>query len=139
MKWLWIIAVVLLGGCGPYAGAQIELLAQARKGLATAAEHQASQRQVMSQLATLRRQRLDEAFDGDVVDRANGEGLVPQWVIDHRKAYAAALDAYGAERAASDQAARQAQRNLEAIDAALAQLQSLQSIALGLGEWGKQP
>jgi hypothetical protein len=136
---MWMVAVVLLGGCGPYAGAQIELITQARRGLAVTTEYQASQREVMAQLAALRRQRLDEAFDGDVVERAGGEGLTPQWVIDHRKAYATALDAYGAERAASDEFARQAQRNIEAIDAALAQLQSMQSIALGLGEWGKQP
>jgi len=64
-----------------------------------------------------------------VLDVGCGEGdLLPEWVIDARIAYAAALDAYAKEDAALRESDYVAKRNLEAVDAALSRVQMLQSI-----------
>ena len=64
-----------------------------------------------------------QAFDEDVRLRATQESLDSDWVIDARKAYAAAIDAYAKTQAADERAAVERQRNLQAIDAALTRLQ----------------
>ena len=121
-------APLLSLGCGPYTRVQMDLVTQARRGVALAAEHRAAQSAAAEQLAKFRRQRLDEAFDADVIDR--GMELSPEWVIEHRKAYAAALDAYARERAAAAEFEEVSLRNLRDTDAALARLQWLQATQL---------
>jgi hypothetical protein len=53
-------------------------------------------------LAKLRRQRLDEAFDEDARMR---DSIDADWVIEARRAYAVALDAYAKTQAADERAA----------------------------------
>ncbi len=127
MKPLVILPLVMLGvGCAAFADAQSDLVIQARRGIALAESNRAGCTVLHEELATLKRRRLDEAFDADV--RARDEALTADWVIQHRLAYAAALDVYAkqrAEQAAADEVSR---RNLRATDAALERLAWLQSV-----------
>ena len=136
MKTLLAMLFCLLSGCAPFIDAQSSLLIEARRGIELAQSNRGSVSGVYAQLAKLKRQRLDAAFDADVREHEREEALSADWVIDHRAAYAAALDAYATENAqlrASDDVAR---RNLDATDAALARLQWLQSIQ---NRWLKLP
>ena len=117
-------------GCAPFTQAQIDLVTQARRGVAMVAQHDAARDRSIEELASLRRQRLDEAFDQDV--RALSEPLDPQWVIEARRAYTVALDAYAKAQATDERVAAERRRTLAAIDAALERLQWLQSIQLKL-------
>ena len=124
----WMIALMLLaGGCQQYVDAQIGLAEQARRGVGLAAEAQAEHAQVAEELHALRRKSLDAAFDADVRER--GE-LSADWVIEHRKAYAAALDGLAQLRWASQSADESRRRTLEATDAALRRLVWLLEVQL---------
>lgn len=129
MKHLLITKCLALAstGCAPYAQLQMDLVEQARKGVELATETQTSHRAVADRLHALQRDRVDEAFDADVRERQN---LDADWVIEHRRAYAAALDALASRNVASAQADLAARENLEATDAALKQLHLLQSLPL---------
>lgn len=129
MSRIIVLAWLLVGvaGCAPYVQVQMDLVEQARKGVELAGEAQASHRQVASQLRALQRDRVDEAFDADVRQRSR---LDADWVIEHRRAYAAALDALAKQEQASADADRVARENLQATDAALKQLHWLQSLQL---------
>lgn len=116
-----------LVACAPYAQVQIDLLDQSRKGIEHAMATQQSYAAVVDQLHDTQRRRIDEAFDADVRERP---AIDAQWVIDHRRAYAAALDAMAAKRQADRQSAATATANLDAIDQALQKLRWLQSIPL---------
>lgn len=112
-------------GCTPVLDAQSDLIVQARRGIALTAQVQDRHAQVAEQLAQLRRARLDEAFDADVRDQPM---LHADWVIEARQAYAAALDAYAKQAAASRDNDTIARDNLAAVDAALERLEWLTSI-----------
>jgi hypothetical protein len=130
-------AAVLAGsGCAPYVQVQSDLVTQARRGVAMTADSLRADRGQIEQYQLLRRQRLDEAFDADVRDRAAAAfgSLSPDWVIESRKAYAAGLDALAAAREQSHLNAAAEQRTLKAIDDALAQVQALQSAQLRLSQ-----
>lgn len=123
-----LFAVILLtsvGGCAEWNAAQTNLVTQARKGIANLERRSAERAQTAKELAALRRERLDDAFDQDVRQR---QVLDPDWVIQSRKAYEAALDAYAKQQAAQDANAADEQRDLVATDEALAKLEWLQSI-----------
>jgi hypothetical protein len=115
------------GGCGAYTEAQMRLVEQARKGVALCGEAQRERGQVVAQFHQMQRQRLDEACDADVRERGD---LSAEWVIEHRRAYAAALEVLGRQRQASEEAERTMQRNLDAVDEALRRVLLLQSIQL---------
>ena len=119
-------------GCAPFTQAQIDLVTQARRGVAMVGQHDAACDRSIDELASLRRQRLDDAFDQDVRERAMNEPLDPQWVIEARRAYTVALDAYAKAQATDERVAAERRRTLAAIDAALERLQWLQSIQLKL-------
>ncbi len=121
-----------LGGCSNYTQVQMDLVTQARRGVALAAQTQTNQSVSVAELARLRRQRLDAAFDADVIDQ--GADLNADWVIEARKAYGTVLDAYAKERAATTQAEAAARRNLDDVDAALDRVQSLQATQLKLSQ-----
>jgi hypothetical protein len=126
MRTMLIVILSLFAGCAPLMDAQSDLLAQARRGLEIAQTNSAGAGAVYDQLTALKRKHLDDAFDADVREREGD--LTPEWVVAHRVAYAAALDAYAKENQslrASDDVAR---RNLAAVDVALQRLQFLQSI-----------
>ena len=127
-----LLALPALAGCAKFTETQMALVDQARRGVAFVAQGDDAHERAFAQLAELRRQRLDRAFDEDVRLRATQESLDPDWVIDARKAYAAAIDAYAKTQAADERAAVERQRNLQAIDAALTRLQWLQSLQLKL-------
>ena len=122
------VFIAFVGGCTPLMDAQSNLLVHARRGLVVAQSNQASFTVVHDELARLKRQRLDDAFDADVRERGERGELTAEWVIAHRAAYAAGLEAY----AKQDQALRASdaigRRNLQAVEAALERLQFLQSI-----------
>ena len=130
MKRLLVSAwfVIVVAGCAPLMEAQSNLVVQARRGIDVAQSNQATFAAVHDELARLKRQRLDDAFDADVRERDERGDLTAEWVTAHRAAYAAGLEAY----AKQDQALREShaigRRNLHAVDAALERLQFLQSI-----------
>ncbi len=108
--------------------AQSNLIAQARRGVDLAQENRENAAPAYDELARLKHQRLDDAFDADVRERGERGDLSAEWVIAHRAAYAAGLEAYAKQDRtlrASDEIDR---RNFQAVDAALARLQFLQSI-----------
>jgi hypothetical protein len=108
--------------------AQSALIVEARRGIDVAQSNRATVAPLHDELARLKRKRLDDAFDADVRDRDGQGELTAEWVIAHRAAYAAGLEAYAKQDQslrASDNIAR---RNLQAVDAALERLQFLQSI-----------
>jgi hypothetical protein len=82
---------------------------------------------VADELNSLRRKQLDEAFDEDV--RAHNP-LSADWVIEHRRAYAAGLLAMEAAHAATVTADETLSRNIKAIDAALQRAQWLISVQM---------
>jgi len=127
MKPYLLVLFALVGGCSPYMRVQMDLVEQARKGVQLAAEAQASHAQVAGELHALQRKRLDDAFDADVRERAE---IDADWVIEHRRAYAAGLDALESQTSASAEAQRIARENLIATDQALQQLYWLQSLQL---------
>jgi hypothetical protein len=117
----------LVTGCA-YLDAQSQLVEQARKGVALAASEQGEHAALIEQLQTLRRDKINNGFDEDVREHTN---LTPQWVIEHRRAYEAGLDALVTWHSAATAADRAASQNLKAIDAALERLGWLQSIEMG--------
>ena len=121
-----ILFLITGSGCAPLLDAQSTLVTQARRGIDVAQANRAGASGAIDQLARLRRKQLDSAFDADV--RAREGDLSPEWVIDARIAYAVALDAYAKEDAALRESDDVAKRNLEAVDAALSRVQTLQSI-----------
>jgi hypothetical protein len=114
--------VLLLGGCSAYSEAQLNLVRQAQRGVELAAAHQDEQAALVEELHRLRRARLDEAFDRDVVERA---ALEAEWVLEHRRGYAAAMEVLWQARQASVDADRVARANLAATDAALDRLDEM--------------
>ena len=119
-------------GCAPYTRAQIDLVDQARHGIALVAQNDADRDRAIDDLAKLRRQKLDDAFDEDARTRAAQQPLDVDWVIEARKAYAAGLDAFARTQAASQRASEIRKQNLAAIDAALDRLRWMQSVELKL-------
>ena len=134
MKILGLLALLAVmishAGCTDFTQAQIDLVTQARRGIAAVSADEASRAQTASELTRLRRQRLDEAFDEDVQQRAMQESIDSDWVIEARRAYAAAIETYAAAQADADRASEVRARNLAAIDAALDRLQWMQSVQL---------
>jgi hypothetical protein len=122
---------MLSAGCAPYTQVQMTLVEQARRGVAQVAQAAQAHEDAAEQLYTAKRQRLDEAFDADVREREAREGTVgADWVIEHRRAYAAGVDAMERQRAAAQAASEVTRRNLRAVDDALQRLAWLQSLEL---------
>jgi hypothetical protein len=119
-----ICLLSLLCGCASYTQVQLDLVQQAEHGIELLAEHHQQQAVLIDGLHGLRRLRLDEAFDGDVRERAV---LDAEWVIEHRLAYAATLDLLWQARVASLQAENIARDNAEATSDLLWQLRELLS------------
>ena len=132
MRFVALLTLPMLVGCAKWTQTQIALVDQARRGVSLVSQNEADRDGAIAQLAQLRRARLDQAFDDDVRLRATQESLDADWVIEARKGYAGALDAFAKTQAAAERAAEIRRRNLAAIDAALARLQTLQSLQLKL-------
>ncbi len=128
MRALFIALPLIALGCAPLMDAQSELVFQSRRGVEVAQSNSATSASVHSELAKVKRQRLDDAFDADVRERADRAELTAEWVIAARSAYAIALEAQAKQDLALRASDETARRNLEAVDAALQRVQSLQSI-----------
>ena len=127
-----LVALSGLAGCATFTRAEIDLVTQARRGVELVAVHDDHRDRAVAELARLRREKLDEAFDADVRDRAAQETIDPEWVIEARRAYAVAIDAYAKAQAANERSALVRKQNLASIDAALDRLQWMQSVRLKL-------
>jgi len=117
--------LVTVAGCAPLMSAQSDLLTQARRGIDLAQSNRTTCAPIHEQFSRMKRQNLDDAFDADVRDQ---DQLTADWVIDHRAAYAAALETYVRRQHELAESDAIAQRNLQAVDAALERLQWLQAI-----------
>lgn len=125
---LLLVACAASAGCAAYTRAEMDLVTQARRGIETVARHDAARDGAAAQLAKLRRQKLDEAFDADVRERATQEALDPDWVIEARRAYAVGIEAYARAQAVDDRAALARRQTLDATAAALDRLHWMQSV-----------
>ena len=125
MKHVSLIILFAASGCASWTQTQIDLVTQARKGVANLAQASEHRRDASEQLMKLRRERLDAAFDEDARNQID---LSADWVIDARKAYAVGLDSFAKQQAANESALGAEKSNLAAVDAALQKLQWLQSI-----------
>ncbi len=134
MKTALAIALLIASGCAPYTEAQMRLAEQSRRGIELCRAAHAEREQFIEQYFKVQRSRLDDAFDADVRET---EMLDPDWVIEHRRAYAAAIDVFAAQRLASLEAGRTLSRNLDAIDAALSRILVLQQAQLRLFDLSK--
>ena len=122
---LTLVIPLLIAGCAPYTDAQLALITQARRGLELVEQSNAERDRLMTHYHQLQRHQLDDAFDDDVRQR---EPLDPAWVIDHRRAYAAALDALSVQHLATRDADAAAAANIQAISQSLDRLESLVSL-----------
>jgi hypothetical protein len=127
-----LVALSGLAGCTTFTRAEIDLVTQARRGVELVAVHDDQRDRAVAELARLRREKLDEAFDADVHERAAQETLDPDWVIEARRAYAVGIDAYAKAQAANERAAMVRKQNLASINAALDRLNWMQSVRLKL-------
>lgn len=134
---LILIAASFAGGCAPYAQVHSQLVDQAARGVAALEQSLEQKSQIVAQHHALRRQQLDVAFDADVSQRDPAH-LSAGWVIEHRRAYAAALDALAAARAASVQAGEADRRNAQATREALDRLRWLLSLQRRLVSFGRE-
>lgn len=111
-------------GCAEYARVKSELVDQSLRGVQLVRESAGQRRALLDELFAARRRGLDAAFDAD----ARSAALSPGWVIDARKAYAAALDAAHAQEEAARRADSATAQNLDAIDLSVRQLQLLHGL-----------
>lgn len=124
MRTALLLSILTLAGCQPYIDAESHLSEQAIKGIALVRDSQEEQSAVVVQYHGLQRQLLDQAFDADVRERP-ADGLSADWIVEHRKAYAAALDLLARQRQSAEQADQVTRSNLAAISLSLEQLQTL--------------
>lgn len=121
---------LLTAGCAGYTKSKIDLAAQAQAGVKLVRADVDAQRARVIAASDALRSKLDAAFDEDVASRE--VPLDVDWVIAHRKAYALAVDAFDADRRAVEANGQSTLRTLDAIDAALAQLQLMHTGELKL-------
>lgn len=114
-----MIALMITSGCTPQEQAQRALIAEMRQGITDLRSWQSQRQDLVDGFYRQRRQTLDDAFDADV--RAAGN-IEPEWVIEARVAYAAAMEANWKAQAASAMSEARASENLAAIDEGLQHL-----------------
>jgi hypothetical protein len=129
MKWIGLLLLIVNAtfatGCNTFADAQLQLLQQARLGIELQQQSAAQRGEFVAGYYQLQRNRLDTAFDADVRET---DLLSKDWVIEHRKAYAAALDAINHQQNITTASEATAAQNRAAVDVALQRLESLISI-----------
>jgi hypothetical protein len=122
---LMLMHVTFVTGCDTLTAAQLDLVQQAQRGLQLENQAATERAQFVQNYYQLQRTRLDQAFDADVRETAD---LSPTWVIEHRKAYAAAIDVVHRQQSIAAEAEATSARNRGAINAALDRLRALLSI-----------
>ncbi len=125
MKRAMIVLTLLAGGCASYSQAKIELTTQVRRGIESTRQATIAKQHVIDRLSDAQLDRLDVAFDADVRDRRT---LTADWVIAHRKAYTIARDAMSEQKQSLRAGQLTIEANLDAIGAALDQLQQMHQI-----------
>lgn len=129
MRMTLLLLCMYLSGCARYTEAQINLIDQARRGMELCRSAHKERSAVLEQYHRTQRQRLDEAFAADV--RAARE-LSAEWVLEHQKAYAAAIEVLDKQRVASAEADAAANRNFDAVDEALRRVQAIMGVEMKL-------
>lgn len=129
MKICHTMLCLFAAGCASYTQSKIDLTAQARSGVSLVRHDVEASRERSDVACDALRSTLDAAFDEDVNAR---QSLDAEWVIAHRKAYSLAIDAFDADRRSADTALQSTLRTLDAIDAALAQLQQMHAAEMRL-------
>ncbi len=122
-----LLALSLLPGCRGWIQTRLDLVDQARRGIALGAGDLTDQARVADELTVLRRRLLDQAFDQDARAQAT---LTPEWVIEARQAYAVGLTALEDQRRSHSSARLVAADNLTAADQALERLRWLDELEL---------
>lgn len=120
-----LLLVPLATGCAAYTQSKIELTEQVRRGVELTRQATATRQRVIDRLNDLQLERLDTAFDADVRSRPQ---LEPEWVIDHRKAYAFARDAVVNQRHTLRREQETIETNLNLMDRALQELQLMHQL-----------
>ena len=126
-----IFLIALCAGCANYTQSKIDLVAQAQRGVTQVRQAIEAHSAQATADADALRNRLDAAFDADVASH-DPATITGEWIIAHRKAYAAAIDAFDQKRAGSLAADAAALGTLNAIDLALSQLQLMHASELRL-------
>jgi hypothetical protein len=129
MKRFIVLVALVACGCAPYAQVQIDLLKQVDAGLAQTQTSLDQSSQMIAAYHDLRRKQLDEAFDLDVRER---DSLNTEWIIEHRKAYAAAIDLLASARHRSERASEVDRQNLASLRDAISRIAWLQNLQLQL-------
>src|SRR3954451_5139228 len=120
MRLMLLPLLLVTAGCESYVATEIDVVAQARRGVALTQKSFDEKSRLIRDAQSLRRTLIDEAFDDDVRARQRSpEPLTSDWIIEHRRAYAAALDGLAQQSAASRDAEAADRRNLAALDDAL--------------------
>ena len=115
-------------GCASYTRSKIDLTDQARRGIALVRDATASRQASLDAIANERRKQLDAAFDADVA--AHAASMTGEWVTAHRKAYAIGIDAIAGQQHIAEAVQATTLSNLDAVDAALVQLQQMHATEL---------
>ncbi len=131
------LLIALCAGCAPYVEVQSQLVEQTQRGVAALQQSLEQKSQIVARHHAMQRERLDDAFDADVLQR-DASQLTADWVIEHRRAYAAAVDALSAARFASDHANEVDRRNAKATRDALERLRWLQQVQLRWVSFGRE-
>src|SRR5688500_5991219 len=134
---LTALLIALITGCADYVQVQSQLVEQTSRGVAALQQSLEQKSQIVARHHALQRERLDDAFDEDV-RRRDASQISADWVIEHRRAYAAAVDALSAARFASVQADEVDRRNVTATLDALDRLRWLPSIQLRWVSFGRE-
>ncbi len=133
------LAALLACGCTRQEQSQRALIGEMRKAIGDVKSWNDERQALVEASYAQRRKSLDDAFDADVKESA---ALEKDWVIEHRRAYVAAMEATWRAQQASVQAHQRTQENLAGVDDGLARLGMMSEMREGwirkAGELGKE-
>jgi hypothetical protein len=136
MKRFLIIAMAgLAGGCSSAELAQQNLIDQLDSGIRNVEQSSADRQQLLDALYAQQRHHLDAAFDADVLA---SRSLDAQWVIEHRQAYALALESIWQQQVASQSAHARVAENLQTIHEGLMRLRWMSQLRQKWGDMATQ-
>ena len=133
--WRWtrcVVALFMLAcGCTRQEQAQQQLITQLQAGLGSLREFSQGRQQMIGEHYQQRRSVLDDAFDDDVRQAPQLDG---SWVVAHRQAYMAGMEALWRAERSSEMSHQQAMDNLLAISEGLERLRWISEMR---ENWGK--
>lgn len=121
MRWMIVLQVVMVAGCAVN-DAQMKLADQVLAGIELCGQGLRERDELLTAYQDGQRKRLDEAFDADVRERA---ALSADWVIEHRRMYASAMDLLAEQRAELAGRAATDEANIAATRAAVERIRQL--------------